>query len=138
VIIGIIVIASWTYIFRITRGQVLSLREKEFVDAARSLGASDSRIMFKEILPNLVAPIIVYSSLLIPANILLEAALSFLGVGVKPPTASWGQMIADASPNYQAVWWYMLFPGVALLLTVLAFNLVGDALQDALNPKADR
>jgi ABC-type dipeptide/oligopeptide/nickel transport system permease subunit len=114
------------------------LREKEFVEAARSLGASNRRIMFREILPNLVAPIIVYSSLLIPVNILFEAALSFLGVGVKPPTASWGQMIADASANYQAVWWYMLFPGIALLLTVLAFNLVGDGLQDALNPKADR
>jgi ABC-type dipeptide/oligopeptide/nickel transport system permease subunit len=138
VIIGIIVISGWTYIYRITRGQVLSLREKEFVDAARSLGASHWRIMFREILPNLVAPIIVYSSLLIPANILFEAALSFLGVGVKPPTASWGQMISDASANFQTQWWYMLFPGAALLLTVLAFNLVGDGLQDALNPKADR
>ena len=138
VIIAIIVIAGWTYIFRITRGQVLSLREKEFVEAARSLGASNRRIMFREILPNLVAPIIVYASLLIPTNILFEAGLSFLGVGVKPPTASWGQMIADASANFTTVWWYMLFPGVALLLTVLAFNLVGDGLQDALNPKADR
>jgi peptide/nickel transport system permease protein len=138
-IIAIIVISGWTYIFRITRGQVLSLREKEFVEAARSLGASNRRIMFKEILPNLVAPIIVYSSLLIPTNILFEAALSFLGVGVQPPTASWGQMIADAAPGtFQGVWWYMVFPGVALLLTVLAFNLVGDGLQDALNPKADR
>jgi ABC-type dipeptide/oligopeptide/nickel transport system permease subunit len=138
VVIAIIVITGWTYIFRITRGQVLSLREREFVDAARSLGASNRRIMFREILPNLVAPIIVYSSLLIPQNILFEAALSFLGVGVKPPTASWGQMISDATANFQTVWWYMLFPGIALLLTVLAFNLVGDGLQDALNPKADR
>jgi peptide/nickel transport system permease protein len=138
VIILIIVISGWTYIYRITRGQVLSLREKEFVEAARSLGASNTRIMFREILPNLVAPIIVYSSLLIPVNILFEAALSFLGVGVKPPTASWGQMIADATPTFQTAWWYMLFPGIALLLTVLAFNLVGDGLQDALNPKADR
>jgi ABC-type dipeptide/oligopeptide/nickel transport system permease subunit len=137
-IIAIIVIAGWTYIYRITRGQVLSLREKEFVEASRSLGASNRRIMFREILPNLVAPIIVYASLLIPINILFEAALSFLGVGVKPPTASWGQMIADATPTFQTVWWYMLFPGMALLLTVLAFNLVGDGLQDALNPKADR
>ena len=138
VIIAIIVIAGWTYIYRITRGQVLSLREKEFVEAARSLGASNKRIMFREILPNLVAPIIVYASLLIPTNILFEAGLSFLGVGVKPPTASWGQMISDASANFTTVWWYMVFPGVALLLTVLAFNLVGDGLQDALNPKADR
>ena len=117
---------------------MLSLREKEFVEASRSLGASNRRIMFREMLPNLVAPIIVYASLLIPVNILFEAGLSFLGVGVKPPTASWGQMIADASPNYQTAWWYMLFPGIALLLTVFAFNLVGDGLQDALNPKADR
>lgn len=137
-IILIIAISGWTYIYRITRGQVLSLREKEFVEASRSLGASNARIMFREIMPNLVAPIIVYSSLLIPVNILFEAALSYLGVGVKPPTASWGQMIADATSNFNVVWWYMLFPGVALLLTVLAFNLVGDGLQDALNPKADR
>ncbi len=138
VVIMIIVISGWTFIFRIVRGQVLSLREKEFVEAARSLGASNRRIMFGEILPNLVAPIIVYASLLIPQNILFEAALSFLGVGVKPPTSSWGQMISDATSNFQNVWWYMLFPGIALLLTVLAFNLVGDGLQDALNPKADR
>jgi ABC-type dipeptide/oligopeptide/nickel transport system permease subunit len=137
-IIAVIVISGWTYIFRITRGQVLSLREKEFVEAARSLGASNRRIMFREVLPSLIAPIIVYSSLLIPQNILFEAALSYLGVGVKPPTASWGQMISDATANFQTVWWYMLFPGIALLLTVLAFNLLGDGLQDALNPKADR
>ncbi len=137
-ILVIIVISGWTYVYRITRGQVLALREKEFVEASRSLGASNRRIMFKEILPNLVAPIIVYASLLIPTNILFEAALSYLGVGVKPPTSSWGQMIADASANFTSVWWYMVFPGVALLLTVLAFNLVGDGLQDALNPKADR
>jgi len=136
-VIFIIAISSFTYIARIARGQVLSLREKEFVDAARSLGASNRRILFKEILPNLVAPLIVYSSLLIPTNILLEAALSFLGVGTRPPTASWGQMISDASPNFTTAWWYMVFPGAALLLTVLAFNLVGDGLLDALNPRGD-
>ena len=134
-IILVVVIANWTYMARIVRGLVLSLREKEFVEASRSLGASNTRIMFREILPNLAAPIIVYSSLLIPQNILLEAALSFLGVGVRPPTASWGQMISDAAPIFNTAWWYMTFPGVALLLTVLAFNLVGDGLQDALNPK---
>ncbi len=94
--------------------------------------------MRREILPNLVAPIIVYSSLILPTNILYEAALDFLGVGVQPPTASWGQMIAAASPNFNTEWWYMVFPGVALVLTVLAFNLVGDGLQDALNPKTGR
>jgi peptide/nickel transport system permease protein len=137
-VLAIIVISGWTYIYRITRGQVLSLREKEFVEAARSLGASNRRIMFREILPNLMAPIIVYSSLLIPFNILFEAALSFLGVGVKPPTASWGQMISDASSTFTVTWWYMVFPGVALLITVLAFNLMGDGLLDAFNPKAER
>jgi ABC-type dipeptide/oligopeptide/nickel transport system permease subunit len=115
---------------------VLSLREREFVEASRALGASNARIMFREILPNLIAPIIVYSSLLIPQNILLEAALSFLGVGIRPPTASWGQMIADATPIFNTAWWYMVFPGIALLFTVLAFNLLGDGLHDALNPKA--
>jgi peptide/nickel transport system permease protein len=137
-VVAIIAIVNWTYIARIVRGQVLSLREKEFVEAARSLGASNTRIIFREILPNLFAPLIVYSSLLIPANILLEAAFSFLGVGVRFPTASWGQMLSDASGNFQNEWWYFVFPGVALLITVLAFNLVGDGLQDALNPKSDR
>ena len=137
-VIFIIALLSFTYIARIVRGQVLSLREKEFVEASRSLGASNSRIVFKEILPNLVAPLIVYSSLLIPTNILLEAALSFLGVGIQPPTASWGQMIADATPIFNTAWWYMVFPGAALLLTVLAFNLVGDGLLDALNPRGTR
>jgi peptide/nickel transport system permease protein len=137
-LIFVIALSSWPYIGRIIRGQVLSIREKEFIESARSLGASNMRIMFREILPNLVAPIIVYTSLILPTNILYEAALSFLGVGVQPPTASWGQMIAAASLIFDTAWWYMVFPGVALVLTVLAFNLVGDGLQDALNPKAGR
>jgi peptide/nickel transport system permease protein len=134
----VIAFVNWTYIARIIRGQVLSLREKEFVDASRSLGASNRRILFRELLPNLVAPIIVYSTLIIPQNVLFEAALSFLGVGVQPPDASWGQMIADATEIFDTAWWYMVFPGAALLLTVLAFNLLGDGLQDALNPRASR
>jgi peptide/nickel transport system permease protein len=138
VVIFVITLAGWPYMARIIRGQVLSLREKEFVEAARSLGASDTRIIFRHILPNLVAPIIVYTTLLIPTNILFEAALSFLGVGVQPPTASWGAMIADAIEIFDTAWWYMTAPGVALLLTVLAFNLVGDGLQDALNPRTGR
>src|SRR4051794_8355155 len=138
VLIVVIALASWPYIGRIIRGQVLSLREKEFVEAARSLGASHTRIIFREILPNLVAPIIVYASLILPTNVLFEAALSFLGVGVQPPTASWGQMIAAAVPIFDSAWWYMLFPGLVLVLTVLAFNLVGDGMQDALNPRSDR
>jgi peptide/nickel transport system permease protein len=136
VVIFVITFVNWTYIARIVRGQVLSLREKEFVEAARSLGASNRRIIFNEILPNLVAPIIVYATLLIPQNILFEAALSYLGAGVQPPTASWGAMLADATSIFNTAWWYMVFPGVALLITVLAFNLVGDGLQDALHPKA--
>jgi peptide/nickel transport system permease protein len=138
VVIFVIAFVNWTYIARIIRGQVLSLREKEFVDASRSLGASNRRIIFREMLPNLVAPIIVYSTLVIPQNILFEAALSFLGVGIQPPNASWGQMLADATSIFDTAWWYMVFPGAALLLTVLAFNLLGDGLHDALNPRVGK
>jgi peptide/nickel transport system permease protein len=137
-VIFIITISNFTYIARIVRGQVLSLREKEFVEASRSLGASNLRIVFKDIMPNLLAPLIVYSSLLIPTNILFEAALSFLGVGIRPPQPSWGAMISKASENYSTEWWYLTFPGIALLLTVLAFNLMGDGLLDALNPRGRR
>jgi len=135
VVIAVIALTSWTYPARIIRGQVLSLREKEFVDASRSLGASNFRIIVKELLPNLTAPIIVFASTFLPTAILIEASLSFLGVGVQPPTASWGQMISDAAPNLSSQWWYMLFPGLALLFTALAFNFVGDAMTDALNPR---
>jgi peptide/nickel transport system permease protein len=138
VVILVIALSAFPYIARIIRGQVLTLREKEFVEAARSLGASDGRIIFRDLLPNLVAPIIVYSTLTIPTNILFEAALSFLGVGVQPPTSSWGQMIGDAVGIFSEAWWYMFFPGMALVLAVLAFNLVGDGLQDALNPRQGR
>jgi peptide/nickel transport system permease protein len=138
VVIFVIVLAQWPYFARIIRGQVLSLREKEFIEAARSLGASNTRIIFREILPNLLAPIIVYTTLVIPTNSLFEAALSFLGVGVQPPTATWGAMIAEATNIFDIAWWFMLAPGIALVMTVLAFNLVGDGLQDALNPKGDR
>jgi ABC-type dipeptide/oligopeptide/nickel transport system permease subunit len=134
----VIAVVCWTSIARIVRGEVLSLREREFVLAARTLGASDRQIVFREILPNLSAPIAVYASLLIPQAILFEAALSFLGVGVSPPTASWGSMIADAAQNFDTQWWYMLFPGAALLVTVLAFNLLGDGVRGALDPKAGR
>jgi peptide/nickel transport system permease protein len=137
VVVFVIAFTSWTYMARIVRGQVLSLREKEFIEASRSVGASDRRIIFRELLPNLTAPIIVYASILIPQVILYEAALSFLGVGVSDQP-SWGQMISDATPIFSDAWWYMVFPGVALLLTVLAFNLVGDAMQDALNPRQKR
>jgi peptide/nickel transport system permease protein len=138
VVIFLIAFATWPYLARIVRGLALSLREREFVEASRALGASDARIMFREILPNLAAPILVYASLQIPLNILIEAALSFLGVGIRPPTASWGQMLSSATPIFTTAWWFMVFPGAALLVTVLAFNLLGDGLRDALNPRTAR
>ncbi|HEX2032261.1 MAG TPA: ABC transporter permease [Actinomycetota bacterium] len=129
---------SWPYIARIVRGQVLSLREKEFVEAARAQGSGDLRIMFRDILPNVVAPIIVYTTLIIPNNILFEAALSFLGIGVPPDVPSWGKMLSDAATLYRVAWWTMLFPGLFLFITTLAFNLVGDGLRDALDPRTGR
>jgi peptide/nickel transport system permease protein len=136
----IIALFTWPYIARIVRGNTLSIREKEFVEAARSLGAGNVRIMFREVLPNLVAPIIVYATLLIPTAILFEAALSFLGLGVPEKIPSWGGMLSDASEGglYQVAWWLMLFPGLFLLATTLAFNLLGDGLRDAMNPRSGR
>ncbi|MEW1953564.1 ABC transporter permease [Terrabacter sp. NPDC080008] len=129
---------SWASVARIVRGQVLSLREREFVEAARSLGASDSRIMFVDILPNVLAPVIVYASLLIPVVIVVEATLSFLGLGLPPPTADWGGMISESQNYYTVAWWFVVFPGTALLVTTLAFNLFGDGVRDAFDPRADR
>jgi peptide/nickel transport system permease protein/oligopeptide transport system permease protein len=134
VLVFVIGFFNWPYIGRIIRGQTISLREREFVDAARSLGASNGYIIFRELLPNLVAPILVYSTLLIPSNILFEAALSFLGVGVRPPTATWGGMLSDAVRYYTTLH-FMFWPGMAIFVTVLAFNLFGDGLRDALDPK---
>ncbi|MEV5572011.1 ABC transporter permease [Spirillospora sp. NPDC052269] len=136
VLIFVIGFFNWPYIGRIIRGQTLSLREREFVDAARSMGAKPGYILFKELLPNLVAPILVYSTLLIPTNILFEAALSFLGVGINPPTPSWGATLSLAVPIYSADPWFMVVPGMAIFITVLAFNLLGDGLRDALDPRA--
>jgi peptide/nickel transport system permease protein len=127
---------SWPYIARIVRGQVLTLREKEFIEASRAMGASNTRIMFREILPNLLAPIVVYATLIIPTNILFEATLSFLGIGVPASTPSWGRQISDATTIFDAAWWTMFFPGMFLLFTTLAFNLVGDGFRDALDPRA--
>jgi ABC-type dipeptide/oligopeptide/nickel transport system permease subunit len=138
-LILIIAFISWPYIGRIIRGQALSLREREFVEAARSMGAGPWYIMFREILPNLVAPILVYSTLIIPTNILTETALSFLGVGVRPPESSWGEMMSEAADGFfQIDPMYMVVPGVAIFITVLAFNLFGDGLQDALDPRSSR
>ena len=131
---------AWPYMGRIIRGQTLSLREREFVDAARSIGARGPYILFRELLPNLVGPILVYSTLLIPTNILFEAALSYLGVGIIPPTPSWGGMLSDAVNNgdYSIDPLYMIIPGVAIFITVMAFNLFGDGLRDALDPRSSR
>jgi peptide/nickel transport system permease protein len=137
-LITIIGFFGWAYIGRVIRGQVISLREKEFVDASRSLGARDTRILVRELLPNLAAPMLVYATLTIPTNILYEAALSYLGVGMQPPTSSWGQMLSEAVTTFQVDPEYMLVPGVAIFITVLAFNLFGDGLRDALDPKSSR
>ncbi|TAK68610.1 MAG: ABC transporter permease [Actinomycetota bacterium] len=135
VLVLIIGFFGFAYIGRVVRGQVLSLREREFVDAARSLGASRLFILRREILPNLLGTLIVYATLLVPTYILAEAALSFLGVGLEPPTPSWGQMLSTAMATFSVYPLYMLAPGVAILLTVLALNLFGDGLRDALDPK---
>jgi peptide/nickel transport system permease protein len=136
VLVGVIGFFGWPYIGRIVRGQTLSLREREFVEASRSMGARAPRILFKELLPNLAAPILVYTTLIIPTNILTEAALSFLGVGIPPPNPSWGGMLSDAVTFYSIDPMYMIIPGGMIFITVLAFNLFGDGLRDALDPKA--
>jgi peptide/nickel transport system permease protein len=135
-VVAIITLFTWPNLARLVRGQAIGLREREFVEAARSLGARSPRIMFKELLPNLLAPIVVYATLLVPVNVLFEAALSFLGVGVPQTTPSWGQMLSDASAGqiFTVAWWMMLFPGIFLLATTLSFNLLGDGLRDALGP----
>ena len=139
-ILFVIALFQWPLIARLVRGQVIGLREREFVEAAHSLGSSDLRIMFLDILPNLIALAIVYATLLIPVNIVLEATLSYLGLGIQPPTASWGNMISEAQTGdlYTIAWWFLVFPCIALFLTTLAFNLLGDGLRDALDPRQGR
>lgn len=136
--VSILVIAffSWATVGRVVRAQALSIRQREYVEAARSLGAGELRIMFTEVLPNVVAPVIVYTTLLIPTAIVFEATLSFLGLGVVPPTPSWGNMLAESLQYYQVAWWFAFFPGLALLVTTVAFNLLGDAVRDALDPRS--
>jgi peptide/nickel transport system permease protein len=139
-LIGIIGFFSAPYFGRIIRGQVLTLRSKEFVDAARGIGAGSSRIMIRELLPNIYGPIIVYATLIIPTNILFEAALSYLGVGIPLPTPSWGNMLSDATGSniYQIDPMFAIIPGVFIFITVMAFNLFGDGLRDALDPRSNR
>lgn len=129
---------GWVYVARIVRGQTLSLREREFVEAARASGAGTGHIVFKQILPNLWAQIIVTISLSLPGYVAVESTLSFLGLGMLPPAASWGVMLGDSIKYYRADPTYLLIPGTALIVLVLAFNVVGDAVRDALDPKSDR
>ncbi|MFI0422972.1 ABC transporter permease [Spongiactinospora sp. 9N601] len=135
-VVLVIALIYWTYLARIIRGMVLSLREREFVTATRTLGVSTVRILFRHILPHLVPAIIVYATLGVASSILIESSLSFLGVGVPVPEASWGQMIDDGRKYYEAAPWLLFAPGVCLIVTVLAFNLAGDWLRDLLDPTA--
>jgi oligopeptide transport system permease protein len=125
---------SWLTVARIVRAQTLSLKRKEFVEAARSIGATNRQLMFRHLLPNTIAPIVVATTLGIPGAILYEAGISFIGLGVIPPMPSWGLMISEAIPNLRAYPYMLIFPAVALSLTVLAFNFLGDGLRDALDP----
>ncbi|PWK73974.1 ABC transporter permease [Aminobacter sp. AP02] len=138
--VAVIVFFSWAPMARVIRGQVISLSRQEFVQASRALGAGPLSIMVVDILPNLAVPIIVYTTMQIPSSIVFEATLSFLGMGIVPPTPSWGGMLADASSNslYLIAWWMVFVPGLALLMTTLAFNILGDGLRDALDPKSSR
>ena len=133
-VVLILALVNWTYLARIIRAEVLSLRERDFIEAARALGASDRAILLRHLLPNLVGPVLVFATLSMANNILLESALSFLGVGVQPPTPSWGNMIQEGMAFYGVAWWMSLFPGLAILITVVCYNLVGEGLRDAIDP----
>jgi peptide/nickel transport system permease protein len=137
-LILVLSVFGWPYLARIVRGQVISLREREFVEAAVAMGAGKRRILFTEILPNLWAPILVYATLTLPAYIGFEAALSFLGVGVLPPETTFGAMLANSVNYFNVVPTYLFIPGTVLVILVVSFNLLGDALRDALDPKAVR
>lgn len=131
-------LVQWLTMARIVRGQVLSLKHQTFVEAARALGASDAAIVFRHIVPNTLGPVIVYTTLTVPAVILQEAFLSFLGLGVQPPNASWGTLVSDGAKLLALFPWLVSFPGLAMSLTLLAFNFLGDGLRDALDPQGRR
>ncbi|WP_019588522.1 ABC transporter permease [Deinococcus apachensis] len=137
-LIAVMVASQWAQYARLVRGQVLSLREREYVQAANALGANNSRMMFRHIIPNAIGPIVVLATLNIANNILLESGLTFLGLGVDPQVPSWGGMLADGRTYLQTAWWVSVFPGVAITLTVLGFNLIGDWLRDHLDPHGRR
>jgi peptide/nickel transport system permease protein len=134
-VVVVLGLTGWMGTSRIVRGEVLSLREREFVQAARALGMGDLRIILRHVVPNTMAPVIVSATLGIGLTILTEASLSFLGLGVQPPTPSWGNMVADGRDALTEAWWIATFPGLAIVLTVVAFNLLGDGLRDALDPR---
>jgi len=134
-IIAVLGLTQWPGTARIVRGEVLSLRERDYITAARALGMGRARIILRHLVPNVLAPVIVAATLGIGNTIVLEAGLSFLGLGVQPPTPSWGNMVADGRQNLIGAWWVATFPGLAIVFTVLAFNLVGDGLRDALDPR---
>jgi peptide/nickel transport system permease protein len=134
VIVLIIGALSWMSVARLVRASFLSLREREFAEAARAIGNRDGRIIFRHLLPNAVAPIVVQATLDVAGVIVLESTLSFLGLGIQPPTASWGNMLSNAQSNLQTAWWAAVFPGLCILATVLAINYIGDGLRDALDP----
>ena len=134
IIIVVIGAVYWTWIARVVYGEVMSIRERQFVESARAIGASSGRIIFWHILPHLMPTIIVWGTLGVANNVMLEAALSYLGIGVQPPTPSWGGMIQQGQNFYRAAPWLVIYPGAAIMLTVLAFNLLGDGLRDALDP----
>jgi peptide/nickel transport system permease protein len=131
----IIGLTSWMGVARLVRAEFLSLKEREFVLAARAIGASDMRIIFSHIMPNSLSPVFVSAVLGVAAAILVESALSFLGLGVQPPTPSWGNILTLGKDNIEIAWWLSVFPGLAILFTVLAYNLVGEGLRDALDPR---
>jgi len=131
-------LVQWLTMARIVRGQVLSLKNQTFIEAARALGAGDGSIIFRHIVPNTLGPVIVYTTLTVPAVILQEAFLSFLGLGVQPPAASWGTLVSDGARVLALFPWLVIFPGIALSLTLLCFNFLGDGLRDALDPQDRR
>jgi len=131
----VIGVTSWMGVARLVRAEFLSLKEREFVLAARALGASDFRIIFRHILPNAMSPVLVSAVLGIAGAVLIESALSFLGIGVQPPTASWGNILTIGKDNIEIAWWISVFPGLAIFVTVLAYNLLGEGIRDSIDPR---
>lgn len=137
-IMVIIGLTGWMGVARLVRAEVLSIRERDYIMAARSIGASDARIIFRHVLPNALSPVLVSATLGVAGAILTESALSFLGIGVQPPTPSWGNILTSGKDYIEFAWWLSLFPGLAILVTVLSYNLLGEGIRDALDPRLNR